>query len=146
MKSMVPLFDRYVGLFRAHPPDSVLEGVGSRYATLDLATAPEELRAAVLDLVELPGSPDAMVLARFGPGDYALPERAGETLGGADWCVYLAFGGSTVNGLTFWNGEEFLRALDADDRPVTLAPDAWCWTSPVRGGVRYAVMIGGRDD
>ncbi|WP_143590954.1 hypothetical protein [Thermoactinospora rubra] len=126
--------------------ESVLEGVASRYAVLELG-AEDPRRAAVLDVVDLaalPGEPDVVVVRRYSRGDYALPHRFGEEVAGAGWGVHVALQDSLVDGLTFWDGQEFTRVLDTAGTPVRPAMDAWCWTSPVRADVRYTVTIGGR--
>jgi hypothetical protein len=52
---------------------------------------------------------------------------------------------SALDGVTVWNGDRFVRVLDEPGRAVTAEPDAWCWTSPVADGARYAMALGGRD-
>ncbi|MEV4577358.1 hypothetical protein AB0K16_29365 [Nonomuraea jabiensis] len=125
--------------------ESVIEGVTSRCAVLELGTD-DPRRAAILAAVDpdaLPGEPGTLLLRRYLRGDYWLPHRFGEELGDVGWGVHVALQDSGVDGMTYWDGEEFVRVLDKAGIPVRPAPDAWCWTSPVRSAVRYTVTIGG---
>jgi hypothetical protein len=127
----------------------VLDGLRSRHGVLHLAEAPEPVRTEVARLLApagLPGVPTATVLRRYRPGEYALPHRLREEVPGTgpgDWVRLFSLTGSAGDSVTYWAGNDFVRCFDRAGRAVPAPPDAWCWSSPVRGSTRYTAAFGG---
>lgn len=129
--------------------ESTLETLRARYASFTPDGAERDDVLALVDRAELPGEPSWVVLRRYQTGDYALPHRSraelGEPAEQASWVVVCTLTESTVDGSTFWDGTHFVRVMDKAGYAVATDPEAWCWTSPVRGRTRFTVTLGGRD-
>lgn len=126
----------------------VLEDVGSRCAVVDLGGAPGGLISSLAEMLDesaLPGPATRAVLRRYEPGDYTPAHRfRDEAAGtGTGWTVLCALDDSDLDALTHWDGERFTRTFDRCGVALRLQPEWWCWTSPVRGGVRHTLAIGG---
>lgn len=129
--------------------EKTLAGLSAHYSSFTPDGAARAALLALLVLDALPAEPSWVAVRRYQPGDYALPHRLRAELedaaDGVRWALVCPLANAATDGITVWDGERFVRVLDKAGRAVAAAPEAWCWTSPVRGRTRYTVSLGGHD-
>ncbi|MGY3678112.1 hypothetical protein [Streptomyces sp. TE33382] len=130
---------------------NILSGVADGgFDTLDFTEMSGDIRNRIMSALDealLPGPPTRIVVRRYGRGSCSPPHKFHEELpsnsGPDSWTVLCALQDSEVDAITYGSGEKFSRHFDRAGSGLYLAQDSWCWTSPVRGEMRYTLAIGG---
>ncbi|MCX4966454.1 hypothetical protein OHA98_16750 [Streptomyces sp. NBC_00654] len=150
---ILSLLDGGGGLFEPKGGDggNILSGVAEGgFDTLDFTGMSGDIQNEIMSALDetlLPGPPARIVVRRYGRGSCAPPHKFREELPSSSepggWTVLCALQDSEVDAITYWSGEKFCRHFDRAGSGLYLAQDSWCWTSPVRGEMRYTLAIGG---
>jgi hypothetical protein len=124
-----------------------LDDMSAQYATFvpDGGDYDELKTFLALDL--LPTPPRWLVLQKYRHGDYSLPRRLHMDLPASreevSWAATCPLTRDPADGVTIWGGDRFVRLTDERGLAVVADADAWCWTSPVQGEIRYTMTLGG---
>mgnify|MGYP001158988590 CR=1 FL=1 len=124
-----------------------LDDMSARYATFVADGGDYDTLKGFLALDLLPAPPRWLVLQQYQHGDYSLPRRLHMDLPVSreevSWVATCPLTRDAADGVTIWGGDRFVRLTDERGLAVIADADAWYWTSPVQGDIRYAMTLGG---